>query len=115
VTESRYGCMVWYDAALECYVAISPEWGAEAVGLGPSRGAALAGLEALVANLEREEESARSAADGHSGPPARTAAPLATALEWERARRASGAGIPPHEVVESTWASRRRRLSLTPT
>jgi hypothetical protein len=105
VAESQYSCMVWYDPSVGEYVAMSPEWGAEAVGIGSSRAAALRGLEALVAHLDEARRR------GEIAPAAHTPTTLAGAVEWMRDRLAaasvsgSAGGSP---------AAGQRRGALTP-
>jgi hypothetical protein len=101
--------MVWYDASVGAFVAMSPEWGAEAVGLGPSRAAAVDGLEALVAHLEQ------ASVDDGGARAAHRPAPLVAALEWERGRRGDApAHEPAHEPAGASPAPRYRRRSPTP-
>jgi hypothetical protein len=104
VAESRYSCMVWYDAAVGDYVAMSPEWGGSAVGVGRSRAAAVQALETLVSRLE-------SAGDAEQPAPY-SPTTLAAAVEWERERLARGSG---QQGAASRPPAGRRRPILTPT
>ena len=102
VAESRYGCMVWYDTAVGDYVAMSPEWGGSAVGVGRSRAAAVQALETLVSRLE---------STGDAEPMPYSSTSLAVAVEWERERLARGSALQGASL--RTLAGRRRPI-LTP-
>jgi len=95
--DSRYSCMVWYDAGVAAYVAMSPEWGAEAVGIGACRTSAVEHLEALFGQLEQqsEQQSERAGRDGdHAALP--TPADLSAVMDRESARlRAASVGEGP--------------------
>ena len=97
--------MVWYDAAVGDYVAVSPEWGGSAVGIGQSRSAAVQALEALISRLESAHDAA--AAEPVPYPPTT----LAAAAERERERLARESA--PQGASPRTPTGRRRPL-LTP-
>ena len=105
VAESRYSCMVWYDAAVGDYVAVSPEWGGSAVGIGQSRSAAVQALEALISRLE-------SAHDADAEPVPYPPTTLAAAAERERERLIRGSA---EQAATPRASAGRRPPLLTPT
>ena len=97
--------MVWYDAAVGDFVAMSPEWGGAAVGVAQSRSAAVQALETLISRLE----STGDAGDTMSAPYSPTT--LAAAVERERERLAHGSAEP---VAAQRTTTARRRPVPTP-